>query len=237
MNLYFSGLNSTTESPMLTAAGVTHLLVDWKDLDKIPPGFAGRLALDSGAYRAHKQGESITLAEYDSIITRNSHRLDWAAGRDVFAEPVFSFKQQLHDEANSLIPKVPVWQWGGSTGDLRYWLNRSPIVAIGGLVPLMRAKNESALRGLQSLCEKYPNRFHLFGLNWLKAMNELKFSARSCDTSKWLDGARYGHLIFIHERTGKLHQAPAKALGFGHYDRTTRCVESARAMELYLNAA
>lgn len=235
MNLYFSGLNSASEAPMLAAAGVSHLLVDWKDINKLPPGFSGRLALDSGAYRAHKKGESITLPEYDSIIQSMHPRLDWAAARDVFADPFATYRRQRADLTSSTVPKIPVWQWGGPDLHLHYWLSRSEIIAIGGLVPLMRDKNESVLKQLLHLCRQYPGRFHLFGLNWLKAINELRGIARSCDTSKWLDGGRYGHLIFVHEKTGKLHQAPAKALGCGHYDRPTRCIESARAMESYLN--
>lgn len=54
------------------------------------------------------------------------------------------------------------------------------------------------------------------------------------DASKFLDGARYGHLIFANTRTWKLSQAPVKALGLD-LDRDQRCVQSARNLEDYVS--
>jgi hypothetical protein len=131
---------------------------------------------------------------------------------------------------------VPVWHWGETTDLLRHYLSETHgLVGVGALVPLMREKNEKMLTDLESLCDQYGSRLHLFGANWLKAINILIGKVASIDTSKNLDGARYGHLIFIHTKTGKLQQAPAKVLGRGDLDRAGRCIESAKAIDLYCN--
>lgn len=108
-------------------------------------------------------------------------------------------------------------------------------IAVGGLVRLLRDKDQATLTRLHEICDMHPCRLHILGLNWLKAINELKDKIHSADTSKWLDAARYGHLLFIHEKTGKLHQAPAKVLGHGDLSREARLLRSAKAMNDYLN--
>jgi hypothetical protein len=44
-------------------------------------------------------------------------------------------------------------------------------------------------------------------------------------------------VVFLHEKTLKLHQAPARVLGLGGLSPRERCVESARALDLYCNFA
>jgi len=225
---YFSGLSGATEANVLKSAGVDHVLVDPKDLGNAQ-GF-GHVALDSGAYRAFKKGESLNIPNYLQLAT--SGEFDFFVAPDVIGDP-----QASHDnwETHKRPGMVPVWQWGGDEGQLTSYLDEANIVGIGGLVQLMRDKDEKMLKKLIELCERHPGRLHLFGANWLKAINTLKECAYSMDTSKFLDAARYGHLIFIHEKTGKLHQAPAKVLGKGDMTREDRLIASARAMNEYTN--
>jgi hypothetical protein len=88
----------------------------------------------------------------------------------------------------------------------------------------MRDKDARVLDELTELCQQYGKGLHLLGLNWLKAFQRLAPLIRSADTSKWLDGARYGHALFVNSRTGQLSQAPARAIPqYAGLDREGRC--------------
>lgn len=232
MKLYFSGVSGRSEFEMLTEAGVSDFLADKWDIDNIFIHLDTRVALDSGAYRAWKKGTPINVHEYLHYCTLNNF-YDFKVMLDVFGQPHHTWENWVaYFQGKDF---VPVWSWGAPREYLQAYLSESDLVGIGGLVPSMRAKDEAMLMELHRLCEAHPGRFHLFGCNWLKALRVLKNLVHSADTSKWLDGGRYGHVIFVHTKNGHLTQAPAKVLGLGHLSRRERCVESARAMNEYLN--
>ncbi len=55
-------------------------------------------------------------------------------------------------------------------------------------------------------------------------IRKLRDVIASANTSKWLDGGRYGHIIFRNTRTGRLSQAPARVIpAFCSLDRRGRC--------------
>jgi hypothetical protein len=94
------------------------------------------------------------------------------------------------------------------------------------------------LKRLTRLREWHPGRFHVFGINWLRAINRLQALLHSGDPSKWLDGARYCRLIFVHSRNHDLAEAPVRVLtksmpDLVTYDRGKLCVENARNMAQY----
>lgn len=153
---------------------------------------------------------------------------------------------------------LPVYPWGDAEHRrcteqvLGHYLDVAPYVGIGGLVPYMRGKavdgrwatdaaakaaRDQAVVELGLLLTRHPGRFHLFGLNYLRGLEQLLPLARSADTSKWLDGGRYGHVIFTNTRTGHLSAAPARAIPeYAGLDRRGRCVESARGMLAFTRA-
>ncbi|MFN8467255.1 MAG: hypothetical protein U0X20_16985 [Caldilineaceae bacterium] len=132
-------------------------------------------------------------------------------------------------------PFVPVYTWGAPHEHLQQYLEQAPyipalgtnLVCLGGLAPILRgghrvtdaeekAKKEdarkAALKGVLHLCERYPKRFHILGLNHLDAIDQLRHLLASADASKWLDGRRYGYVFFYDSRTHKLRYAPSGAL-------------------------
>lgn len=234
MKLYFSGLSGPSEYHMLEAAGVRHLLVDPFDLKHIPVGRA-HLALDCGAYRAFKRNLKLGLDDY-LAIARSRGPFDFAVSLDEIgdAEKTRENWERLRSlKSIDDPPFIPVFQWGGDSDHLARYLDEASIVGIGGLVTLMREKDERMLDQLRELCSIYPKRFHIFGINFLRALEQIKSLIVSGDTSKWLDGGRYAHLIFVNTRTGRLSQAPAKALKLD-LNREERCIQSARNLEDYL---
>jgi hypothetical protein len=231
MQFYFSGISNHSAYKLLEAAGVQHLMADPFDQKHIP-AMRDHLALDSGAYRAFKRGLSLDLEEYLAFV-RSHGPFDFAVSLDKIGDHQVTRGnwERLRRLRSDDDPQfTPVFQWGGERDDLKRYLDEAPVVGIGGLATLMRNKHEQMLGQLGELCSIYQNRFHIFGINWLKAIIELESLIVSGDTSKWLDGARYSHLIFIHTKTGRLSQAPTKALKL-NLTREQRCVQSARNLE------
>jgi hypothetical protein len=146
---------------------------------------------------------------------------------------------------------VPVWQWGAPAEHLEkmiewairgeecvkeYGFRWANLVCVGGLVPHFRDNNGEVLAEVVKVCEKHGKYLHILGLNWLKAMDELDPLVRSCDTSKWLDGARYGEVIYCDENTGKLVQIHHKMHElYSTAGREERSIACAKNLDDYVN--
>jgi hypothetical protein len=232
MKFYFSGVSGTSEYRMLDEAKVRHVLVDQFDLPNVPRGREG-VALDSGAYRAGKKNLRLNVDDYIRVI-RDSGPFDFIVSLDVIGDPASS-RDNWEAMKRAGVRALPVWQWGAAPEDeLKAYLDEAQVVGIGGLATSMRNKDARMLDELTAICESFPDRLHIFGMNWLRAIELLKDKVYSADSSKWLDGARYSHVIFTNTRTGHLSQAPAKALNLT-LDRSERCILSARNLEEYIS--
>jgi hypothetical protein len=141
--------------------------------------------------------------------------------------------------------------WGADEKILYQLLDEAPIVGVGGCVPWMRVDNsrkrskadikadeerrETNFEKLTSICQQHGDRLHVFGLCWVKAIEELAGCLYSADSSHWLVGARKGAVIFQNSRTGHLSQAPAGVLPFAkEWNRRQRCIENAKAIARFL---
>lgn len=259
MRFYFSGISSAAEVDLLQAAGAANILVDhhqaplvagWEEVEKVK---------DSGAYAAFARGVPMPpWAEY--IADADSYT--WLAAPDVIGSEAASIA--AWEQVRGTVANVaPVWHWGGAEelgeGAHRALLERyageaAPVVCLGGLVPFLRsrrneklspeqrkawnAQRKATLKRLVPVCRAYPGRFHALGLCWVPAIVELADYLASGDSSLWLRApARYGDLLFTNTKTGKLSQAPARVLPEARgWDRPRRCIESARALQSYLQA-
>ncbi len=243
MKLYFSGVKSGRELTMLELAGVSHILVD--QFDAWASGvlaWDGHVALDSGAYWAFKRKKVLRVEAYRQTVLALGRRrkFDFIVGLDDIGDPWRS-KLNWVQLADRGVETMPVWQWTAPEKDLEFYLRRAPVVGIGGLVHLMREKDRAMLEALVHLCELHPGRFHIFGINWLSALNRLQHLAYSGDTSKWLDGARYRVAIFTHSRHQHLAEAPARVLAksmpeVAALDSAQLCVANARNMAMYVGS-
>lgn len=239
MTLYFSGISSRVEASYLRSAGVEYALVDPKDVVNVfdnDVSWFPHTALDSGAYRAFRRDQQVDVNSYLGLTSYYRPHMDFMVMPDIIDQPAQTFLRWQSLKAAGLADRfVPVWAWGYDLSMLDAYLQDAPLVAIGGLVPLMRAKNEATLNELRAMCMATPGRFHLLGLNWLRAIEELCTLAASFDTSKWLDGGRYGHVIFTNTRTGRLSAAPARHIPqYASMTRAERCVNNAREMAAYV---
>ena len=227
MNFYFSGIDGAKTYALLEMAGVRHVPVDQFDARQLPRGRPGTM-LHSGAYRARKKNWTLDLAFY-ADIARSFAPFDRVATLDVFGYNQATFEYWVRSRCDHGLIGMPVWFLSGRAGDEKL-LHRdrlSQAVAIGGLVPIMRDKDDAMLAELDRLCSLYPQRFHLFGLNWLHALEILRDKISSADSSKWLDGARYRHLITYDRGTGGLAQTRSTL------PREELCVRNAMNIEAF----
>lgn len=225
---YFSGVAGASEAGFLRAAGVKHVLVDPSDLQNAV-GFE-HVVLDSGAYRCFKRGAALDAAAYQSLA--RTATVDWHLAPDVIGNPVATERNWDTHRQKGM---VPIWGFGAERRLLHKYLDQSERVAVGGLVTLMREKNEDMLREVGALCDQFPRRLHLLGANWLKAACRLNDTSASMDSSEFLVGGRYGYLIHFNTRSKQLQRAPARVLGCGDLDRATLIVECAKAINDFFN--
>lgn len=226
---YFSGLASPVEAGLFREAGVKNVLVDPRDLANAD-GFEN-VALDSGAYRAFKKQTALNIPAYLELA--RSRPFAFHVAPDVIGDAAQTRSNWLAYRQPGM---APVWQWGDSHENLLRYLDEAPLVCVGGLVQLMRSKDEAMLGALHDIVEAHGPRLHVLGMNWVRAINELKDTVASYDSSKCLDSARYGHAFIVNSRTSKLQQLPHRILEETRsWDRRKRILESARVMNEYCN--
>jgi hypothetical protein len=152
MQIYFSGINSTGDYRIVEQAGVSHLLVDQFDL-KYVENWTGHLALDCGAYKSYKKGFKVDIKSYEQLI--DSRSFDFAVAVDIIGDPELTRKIwiEMSNQGKRVwtTQLIPVWQYGSDLSLLKMYLDEFYLVGIGGLVPLMRSKNQVMLEDLSGL--------------------------------------------------------------------------------------
>jgi hypothetical protein len=251
MKFYFSGIGSGEELSWLEEAGIKRRLVDPSGLPLIDWRDNPDVMYD-GAYHAFKAGKVIDLkAAYEYVKTVRQHPFKAVAAPDVIGDAEATLRNWDAVKGCTDVPWVPVWQWGSSRRILYRLLDEAAIVGVGACVPWMRVDNsrkrtasdiqadeqrrEANLQELKVICRAHGYRLHVFGLCWVKAIEELAPDLYSADSSHWLVGARKGAVIFENSKTGRLSQAPARVLPFAKgWNRRRRCIENARAIARFL---
>jgi len=246
---YFSGIASATELNLVQLSGAKHILIDRIDFKKLRDkgiAWTQKTALDSGAYKLHHNNVVIDqemtrhyLIEkyFELAMAQGVSYFDFVVTMDFFGQPEltqecwdYMRRRGMHES----LPLMPVWVWGSDRASLHTYLDQASLVGIGGLVPPMRARDETVLAELTALCTEFPGRFHLFGLSWLKAINAVKETGFSFDSSTWLRSAKRFEVFFTDTRTGKLSKAPAVAVGDGELTSGQLAVKSIKAIQEFL---
>lgn len=248
MKFYFSGIGDKSTYELLERAAVENILVDQRDAKNIP--LSRKIGiLDSGAYRLFKKNRQIDFGSYVQALSVWHSRCELIVAPDVILNPEQTYLNWLAITGVPLVRDklIPVWQWQAPTAHLEEYLGEAQIVGIGGLAKIMRAGDktkaelslrEKTLSELTELCAKFPGRFHLFGLNYLKAIEKLAPFAYSADSSNWIRGRKYRFIIFQHSINKHLTQAPARAIPeYKNLDPDELCIESARNIERFLREA
>lgn len=246
MKFYFSGIGDKSTYALLERAGVENILVDQTDAKNIPLGRKIGI-LDSGAYRLFKKNQQIDFRSYVQALAVWHSRCELIVAPDVILDPEQTYLnwQAIKDAPLVRDKLIPVWQWQAPTAHLEEYLQEAKVVGVGGLAKIMRAGDktkeekslrEKTLKELGELCAKFPGRFHLFGLNYPKAIEQLAPFAYSSDSSFWMRGRKYRYIIFQHSINKHLTQAPARAIPeYKNLEPDELCVLSAQNIERFLD--
>lgn len=205
MDLYFSGISDRRTLEMAEQAGVSHILLNVCDLNLLQAP-RPNVIVDSPAYRKFKGKNVPDIPGFVELLARakaTGHRFNFVMTYDVFNDPKESLRNWNLLFRQYGLQTTPVWHLHGDRSILKDYMMASDTVALGGLVPAMRARDIDVLHQVMDVCRSYPKRFHILGLLWLGALAWLMPYIRSADTSKWLDGRRYRHLIRRDDETGE----------------------------------
>lgn len=256
VKLYFSGIDSEKTLRMVLDAGGSHVLVTPSQWAGIESPLPEARFLDCGSYEYFKAGKEGNPVDYLHFAHNLPGKWPVKVAYDVIGDAERTmgywreiFKPFYYPDLGTVF--TPIYQWGAPRDHLSEYLDSRELVGIGGMVRLFRgghqqkdkslkaqldSQRDRAIDELHDLCSTYPGRFHIFGINSLKAIDAVYGLAASGDTSKWLDGARYGYAIFRNTKTNKLSQAPAKFIpGWEGLDREGRCKGAVKTFEQYCN--
>jgi hypothetical protein len=221
---YFSGISGKTEANYLVNNGVRHFLLDYVDYLKVKDILPqdAEIIIDSGAYKVFK-GKLDAIDINALIKCAEDLRVKWVVAPDVIGDEAQTKQNWEMVKDIKTVPWLPVWGSYSEESLLEQYLAEFEFVGIGALVDRMRkgyakefkedkdAKKEAEafLRYLTALCQKYPNRFHLFGICWPKAINKLAPFCYSMDSSKWITTAKKRReILFRHTQSNEIRNAP-----------------------------
>lgn len=246
MKFLFSGIQSSWEMKLLKAAGVQHILVNPRYIP-LAHSWQNQAVLDSNAYYNFVHNLTPNVEQYLDTVAQSNRKWLFVSMPDVIGSPELTWKnwqlsQQWLKTNYSYSPPpfslIPIWQPGLSNAQFRTFLNTSFIVSLGGLVkrlrgykspnPLERKLANKTLHSLEILCEKYPQRLHLYGACWTKAISRLHSTLYSGDSSIWLRGSKYKSLFHI--RKGQLIETYADSFTG---DTKQLCIQNAKIIETY----
>lgn len=169
-----------------------------------------RVFADSGGFTAQTKGAEIDLDHYCQWLKLSKQYLEQYANLDVIGNQVLTRINQSAMEAQGLTP-MPVFHVGSGLKEYRRLCEEYDYIAIGGMVPYMKAFDEIRPY-LQKIFDiAGDKKLHGFGCTNLKALFE--FPWYSVDSSTWLVGIRYGEVPIFEKRTHKI-----KRIKFGDWD-------------------
>ena len=237
MKFYFSGIESQREFDLLKQAGATHILMDLHQHAQVAYCHVDyNVMIDSGAYRDWKSGnyEDFHRLQQQArlykkqVMLWDMTRYDAFVAYDVIGNPQLSYT--FWQDIFRPFSFMPVWHGKHNVVDqpmrhLEEYLDRAPVVGLGGLVKLLRGGEgekdkpekkrldklrDETIEWLGELATKYSQRFHLFGCASPNAINALAPYLYSADSSIWIRGRKYGNVLFQHTGHGKFTQAHAR---------------------------
>jgi hypothetical protein len=159
------------------------------------------LFLDSGGFSAWSKGASVDLTEYIEFVKRSAGRWSIVATLDVIGDAAATAANthRMLDELPGE-PVYPVFHVGSDWKWLQYWVDRSPRICLGGMVPY--TGRPKVIRSWLHKCFQIippGTQVHGLGLTVLPMLR--LYPLTSVDSSSWVVGMRYGqHRLFDEER-------------------------------------
>lgn len=163
--------------------------------------------LDSGAFSAFTQGETIDIQAYCDYIKQYQHLFRLYSNLDVIGSVEGTFANQQKMERAGLKP-LPVFHTGEDWKYLTLYLADYPYIALGGMVPYLAPARRKTLMVWLLRCFKMAQGksvFHGFGCTVWEVVKALPWY--SVDSSSWGTGFRYGRITLFDDRVGKFVHA------------------------------
>jgi hypothetical protein len=165
---------------------------------------------DSGAYSAATQNDPIDPVKYVAWVDKWQEKFAVAAGPDVIGDPVATLQETKKMLATIKgIPVLPVFHVGEDWKYLKFWVDESPYIALGGMVPY--ARQAKLLTGwVQRAFASIPKEVKVHGFG-LTTWNLLRmFPWYSVDSTSWMSGFRYAQLMLFDRRSGSFAVIPTR---------------------------
>lgn len=180
-----------------------------KPLDKFCDelGYQPEILLDSGAYSAFTKGKHVNVLDYIEYIRANRDYLTSYVSLDVIGDSRMTMLLFTFMQSAGLRP-IPVIHYGEDLRLMDYYrmLGSSPLVALGGTVPVRDKKMVAAW--CTEVKRQYPDTdLHLLGSNSKVILGSGALT--SCDASTWYMQAVNGRPKTIpgRDRTAKIQRA------------------------------
>lgn len=191
MKFYFAGWEKDCYN-LFQSYGIDRRLISyWKMMKGQKFDRPKDFFLDSGAFSAFTQGQSINIDNYIEFIKQ--HKPETYAVLDVIGDFEKTKANQKYMESKGVNP-LPTVHFGSSKEQINYWLDGYNHIAIGGLVP--HAKFRKRLFGwtdifFSQVREKFPVKCHAFGM----ASNSFltRYPCYSSDSTSWQRFSKFGN--------------------------------------------
>ena len=175
---------------------------------------------DSGAFSAHTKGARIDIAEYADWLHRWKHLFSVYVNLDVIGDADKSWANQQYLESRGLHP-LPVFHAGSPWSALERMCESHSYIGIGGIaIRRQRDYMPWAIR-VHRFMQSRGVLAHGFGAT---AWDALRLPAwKSCDSTSWQAGQRYGSLLIFTPEKGLFqcrrpnlhtHERQLRRLGF-----------------------
>ncbi len=149
--------------------------------------------LDSGAFAAFRQGDPIDLDQYIEFLKEHSGKLFGYFALDVIGDKKATMSNLRRMRRAGLKP-IPILTVGNSQKDMEVMFDGADFIGIGGIQGKIWPHSKAAKISYLKMIKKWSRRrkVHYLGV----ASEEIlrTFKPFSCDTSSWLNAAKFGHL-------------------------------------------
>ena len=204
MNFYNAALVDLNFVQNLDRRGLRNRLLSFADIDTVKGAFSfwlnpaikdKKLFVDSGAFSAYSRGAVIDIKKYCEWLHLNKGQIEVYASLDVIGDWKKSAVNTETIERAGLHP-LPTFHYNSPLSELHRLLKTYDYIALGGLVPLSRRRDE--LKRWLDICftivKKYfPKKIHLLGMTAQWVLE--RYPAYSCDSTAAILGGGMGRLM------------------------------------------
>jgi len=163
--------------------------------------------LDSGAFSAFTQNETIDLSAYCDYINRFKHLITTYSNLDVISSAKGTLANQKDMECEGLKP-LPVFHVSEDWKYLEDYITHYTYIALGGMVPYLKRDKRKQLMSWLLRCFKMAQGrsvFHGFGCTSWDVV--CAYPWYSVDSSSWGASFRYGQVPLFDQQNGKFVEA------------------------------